>query len=307
MDSFVITLITVAIMLAYAVPGWILVKVKMVKAEAIPAFATVLMYICQPGLTIYSFNKADFSLELLGNMGIFFGIITAAQILFLLAFFFLWRKKFDNVKYRIGTVATVMTNCGFFGVPLLEALFPQYTNAPAYAMMYFLSMSLIGWTLVSFIITGDKKHMSLKKMLINPATLSILVALPFFLTSTKLPTQIETMADVLGKMTTPVCMLVLGMRMATMKWKPLFTSPLQYLTVFINQVVFPLAIYVAVWFLPLPQELKSVLFISACCPVASVVLNYAEMLGSGQESAANTVLLGTMSSIITIPLLVLLL
>ena len=42
------------------------------------------------------------------------------------------------------------------------------------------------------------------------------------------------------------------------------------------------------------------------CPAASVVLNFAEMLGEGQETAANLVLLSTMLSALTIPLMVLL-
>jgi predicted permease len=43
------------------------------------------------------------------------------------------------------------------------------------------------------------------------------------------------------------------------------------------------------------------------CPVASVVLNFSEMLGQGQKTAANLVLLGTGLSAITIPLMVLIL
>jgi predicted permease len=42
------------------------------------------------------------------------------------------------------------------------------------------------------------------------------------------------------------------------------------------------------------------------CPVASVVLNFAEMLGEGQETAANLMLLGTSLSVLTIPVMVLL-
>lgn len=306
MSAFLTTLIWVAIMLAYAVPGFLVVKTKMVKATAIPAFATVLMYVCQPGLTLYSFNLADYTPQLLKNMGIFFGIVTALQITFLMFFYLLWKKKFNDVKYRIGSVATVLTNCSFFGVPILQALFPDNQNVAVYSMMYFLSMSLIGWTLASFIISGDRKYISIKKILINPATLSIAVALPLFLTSTKLPAEIADMATVLGKMTTPMCMLVMGMRLATMKIKPIFTDGMQYLTVFINQVIFPLTAFAIVWFMPVDLELKQCLYVMCCCPVASVVLNYAEILGQGQERAANTLLLGTILSIVTLPVLVLL-
>ena len=57
MDNFLITLTTVALMLAYAAPGFLVVKTKLIKEESISAFAFVLMYICQPCLVIYSFNQ----------------------------------------------------------------------------------------------------------------------------------------------------------------------------------------------------------------------------------------------------------
>ena len=54
------------------------------------------------------------------------------------------------------------------------------------------------------------------------------------------------------------------------------------------------------------SELTMCMFVMCACPVASVVQNYAEILGEGQDVAANTVLLGTLSSIATLPLLALL-
>jgi predicted permease len=48
------------------------------------------------------------------------------------------------------------------------------------------------------------------------------------------------------------------------------------------------------------------MYILACCPVAVVALNFAEMLGGGQKETANTVLLGTLGSIATLPLMLLL-
>ena len=293
-------------MLLCAIPGFLLVKTGAVKSENISAFSKVLMFVCQPALTFYSFNKADFTPALGINLLIFFAIITVVQLLFIGAFYLIFRKRMDDIRYRVATVATTLSNCSFLGVPLLEAIFPQSPNVAAYSMMYFLSMSLIGWTLASFIISGDRKYISIKKILINPATLSIAVALPLFLTSTKLPAEIADMATVLGKMTTPMCMLVMGMRLATLKIKPIFTDGMQYLTVFINQVIFPLTAFAIVWFMPVDSELKQCLYVMCCCPVASVVLNYAEILGQGQERAANTLLLGTILSIVTLPVLVLL-
>lgn len=42
-------------MLAYAIPGYLLVKGKLVKEEATVPFANLLLYVCQPCLTIYLF------------------------------------------------------------------------------------------------------------------------------------------------------------------------------------------------------------------------------------------------------------
>ena len=100
MNEFLITLITVGIMLAYAVPGYILIKVKAVKADSISAFSKLLMYVCQPFLTLYSFNKANFTPELGINLLIFFALITALQLLFIGVLYLILKKKREDYSSR---------------------------------------------------------------------------------------------------------------------------------------------------------------------------------------------------------------
>ena len=313
MTEFKTTLIMVGIMLAYAVPGFILIKVKAVKSDHISSFSKLLMFVCQPALTLSSFNEANFTKELGINLLIFLGIITLVQLIFIGVFYLIFRKKMNDVRYRIATIATTLSNCSFMGVPLLKAIFPNSPNVAVYSMMYFLSMSLLGWTLVSAIITRDKKYISVKKILINPATLSIAISLPFFFTRFKIGAengellgQIGNMIGILGKMTTPLCMLVMGMRLATIKFKSLFTNWMQYFALAINQIVFPLFVLGILTLFGVDLEIKRCMFIMCACPIASVVQNYAEILGEGQDVAANMVLLGTLSSIVTLPLMALL-
>lgn len=128
MQEFKTTLIMVGIMLAYAVPGFILIKTKLVKSDSISSFSKLLMFVCQPALTLYSFNKADFTKQLGINLLIFLAIITVAQLIFIGVFYLIFRKKMEQVKYRITTVATTLSNCSFLGVPLLEAIFPDSSN-----------------------------------------------------------------------------------------------------------------------------------------------------------------------------------
>lgn len=314
MSEFVTTLITVSIMLVCAVPGFMLIKAKAVRAESIPAFSKVLLYVCQPALTFYSFNKADFTKSLGINMLLFFAVITVIQLIFLGTFFLIFRRRSDDVRYRIATVATVLSNCSFFGVPLLEAIFPESNTVAVYSMTYGLSMNIIGWTVVSAIITKNKKFVSVKKLVLNPATLSFAVALPFFLCGFKIDgshgefcEQLNNIISIIGKMTLPVCMLIMGMRLATVKFGSIFIDWLRYLSIAVNQVVFPLVVLGVTMLLRLDKEIVFGMFIMSACPVASVVQNYSEILGKGQDAAANTVLLGTILSVITLPLLALIL
>lgn len=304
--SFIVSLTSVAVMLAYAIPGFIFVKGKFISEGSISAFAKVLMYLCQPALAVYAFMGVDFSMHLLANMGIFLALTAALQTVMLVTFYFALKKKSDDVRYRVCTVATTFGNCSFMGIPLLDALLPEYPEARIYSIVFFVGMSILGWTLGSFIITRDKKYISIKQVLLNPGVISVILVLPLFIFSVRLPAQIGDMITVLGKMTTPLCMLVMGMRLATVRLKPLFCDPLQYVTVGIKQVIMPLLGMLIIWFLPVDLLLKQTMVILCACPVASVVLNFAEILGEGQETAANTVLLGTLLSVLSIPLILLL-
>jgi predicted permease len=54
-------------------------------------------------------------------------------------------------------------------------------------------------------------------------------------------------------------------------------------------------------------NLRRALFITCATPAASIVLNFSEIVGEGQKEAANLVLLSTISSIVTLPIIMLML
>lgn len=303
---FLTALSSVSTMLLYACPGFILVKAKLIKGESISAFARVLMCVCSPCLIYSSITRNTFSKELGINMLIALGIMTSLLLLGIFGFYFIFRKKRDDVRYRIYALATTLANGAFMGVPVLEALFPDYPDALAFSAMFSLALNVIGWSVGSYIISGDKKYVSIRKILLNPATVAIAVAIPFFIFNISLPTLINDMVSLLAKMSTPLCMLIVGMRLATASLKSVFLTPMQYLIVGIKQLLFPFIVLLILLPLPIDTGLKSAVYIILACPVASVILGFSEMIGSGQKTAANLVLLGTLLSAITIPIMSLL-
>lgn len=308
--NFSTTAINVLIMLAYAVPGYLLVKVKFVKPDSISAFAKVLLYVCQPCLSIYSFQKVVYSPELFANMGIFAAIDLTIMVVILTATWLVYRKRYlreDGAGYRACTIATCLGNVGFLGVPLLEALLPEYPEAVSYSAMFIVCMNILSWTVCSLILTGDKKYVSVKKIFLNPPVLTLLVSLPLFFTKTVLPDVVLAPVTLLGKMTTPLCMLIMGMRFATVKPKELFPDWRLYVTAVIKLVAMPMIAFLATHWMPVDYSIKATVVILCACPTASVVLNLSEMYNTAQKTAANLVLTGTLFSMVTIPLVLLIL
>ena len=306
MGSFFAALTTVGVMLFYAVPGFLLVKSKLVGSEGISNFAKLLMYVCSPMLVIYSFLNVTFSWTLVWKMVFAFFFAIGIMILFVLAFSFVFKKKSDDAKYRIYTLATAFPNCAFMGVPILQAVLPEYPEALAFSVMFSMALNISSWTVGSYIITRDKKYIGVKKVLLNPQMFALVVAIPLFAIGVKLPTQLDGMITLLGKMTTPLCMLIMGMRLACTPVKGIFLRPMQYAIIGFKQLILPLFVFLVLLPLPLDSNMKASIYIIFACPVASVILSFAEMLGEGQESAANMVLLGTSLSALTIPLMCLL-
>ncbi len=295
-------------MLLYALPGFILIKSKRVGENGIKPVTVLLMYVCQPCLSISTFQKVSFSVELIKNTGMVFGFMLLMMSVVLFAMYLVFRKKYADVKYRIGTVAAAFGNVTFFGLPLLRSLFPDKPEMLVYSISAFIAMSVLGWTVASALITQDKKYVKPLKILLNPAVLGLAAALPFFFAGITFPEKLGSAITLVGDMSTPLCMIIIGMRLASSKLKDVF-SGFGFTSVILlsKQIIMPLAALALMMFLPIGADVKSAIFIMCACPVAAVVLTFAELLGEGQKKAADLVILSTVSCIITLPLMSLLL
>ena len=59
--SFIDVLITVVFLLILMVPGYILVKCKMLNESVQGGFSTMVLYVCQPALMLMAFQKKPYS------------------------------------------------------------------------------------------------------------------------------------------------------------------------------------------------------------------------------------------------------
>lgn len=317
-EVFSISFFAVAVLLITAVPGYLLIKGRVVPESTIQSLSKILVFVCQPCLAVYTFSSSEFSLGKLADVGLFTLLCIAINAVMLGGSYLVLRKRYARgAVARIATVATTLGNCAFFGIPILEALYGEGNELIIYTTVYAVVMNLIGWTIGSAIMSGDMRYVSLKKILTNPALIGAAVAMLIFCCriplSFTLPFTdikfgiLESTVTITARMATPISMIVMGMRLATMELKGLFNKPSVYLTVGVKQMVMPLIAFAMVYFLPIDPMMKQAFYVISACPVASVVLNYAEMCGAGQKEAANMLLLGTMLSSVTLPIMMLLL
>lgn len=305
MMTFKIAFMNVLISLLYMVPAYILCKSKKAVADHLPTVSSVLIYICSPCMIVSAFLSFEYSKTNLINMGLFFVTAMILQVIFMGGLFLILQKKFGISKYRMLTIGSVLSNCGFFGLPLVKALLPNNPEVACYSSIYVIAMNIIVFTVGVYCLTTDKKYMSVKSAFVNPAFFSLLVALPLYLTNGAkwLPDILMDGVGLLGKMTTPLCMIILGIRLATMNFKKLFTDPFVYLICGCKLIVFPLFCFAIVYFLPLPMSFKASILVLTATPCASIILNLAEIHKKEPQMSANCILLSTLLSIFTIPAL----
>ena len=307
---FTLAFSNVVLTLLYILPGFLLCKAKKAAAEHLSSLSSVLIYVCSPCMIVSSLLALDFSVETLGYMGLFFVLTLVFQILFMLILYGLLHRRFAaDAATRILTIGSVMGNVGFFGMPVIRMLFPAHPEMAAYSCMYCISMNILVFTVGVFCLTGEKRFMSLRAAVCNPTVISLAVGLPLFFLGAgdHLPNLLLSAVDLLGRMTAPLCMMILGVRLASVNAVRLFSRPIVYLTAALKLLVFPLFCYGISLLLPLPYTFRAAVLVLSAVPCGSIILNLAEIHHSEQELAANCVLLTTLLCFLTIPLLTLLL
>jgi predicted permease len=309
MDFFT-SLRSVALLIALVIPGYVLRKKDMLGAGAQSSFVILIMYVTLPALMVSSFMKQRFEPALLTNMGLIFALAT----LLIVGMFFVSKLCLafapENDAKRACLSTGYLSNCGFMGIPVLQAFFPGNSEVIMYSAIFIAVFNFLVWTLGVYSITGNRTHISIRKGLLNPPTLATLAALPVFFLQLPFPSQIIAGVDFFGNMTTPISMTVIGIRLAEIKLKELFITPLVYFSSAVKLIVSPLVAFAFLLVLgrvlSLTYALAVTVFVLMAMPSGSSLAMLSEMFGGDTKTAVKCILLSSLLSVITIPFLMLL-
>lgn len=320
--------ITVATLLLMLIPGFILAKFKILKENATDCFTKMVLFGCQPALMVTMFQNSVFRSELLVNMLISMGLSVCIHLLMVGFVLLVFRNKKDddavNAKIRCMRAGSVFGNIGYMGIPFIKMLFadsPMLGEILIYVAVGIVVFNILNWSFGIFLVTGDKKYVSFKKAFINPTGISIVIGLLIFLICQRpivtlavegsaldrILTAIMEATTVVADMITPLAMTIIGIRFANMKIKNLFTEKWVYFASLNKLVVLPILCSLVIWLIPVDPAIKASLFFAFAMPSATSTVMFAVNFGGDADTAASIVVQTVLFSIITIPLMFLLL
>lgn len=307
MSEFIIMLKNVILFVALALPGYVLVKAKVVEEKFSSVLSKLLTYVGMPFLILSSTLNISFS----GHFTLKIVLLGAGGLLFMFAFFFLsfLLVKKDVEKKKRGMMQFCMTfsNNGFLGIPLAKAVFGD-SSIVTYVIILNISMNVLMFTLGIGLISGEKKRKIAKDALFNPVVVFFILGIILNLVhATEYVPEITTFSDHFSNIVTPLSMTILGMKLAGIKMSTLYANKKTYYVSTVKLVLMP-TLVVAVSLLlnlivPIDNELIIGLFIALAMPTAGLSSAFADTYNGDTENAVAYTLGSTVLSTITIPLL----
>ena len=138
--------------------------------------------------------------------------------------------------------------------------------------------------------------------IVNIGVISCIVTIIIYLTQVPVPEFIESTVKHLSNLTAPLSMIVIGSSMADMKLKEMFTDIKLLAFCAIKLLVIPVIGVTLIRLTGAPELFVGVSLIMLGTPVGSMTAMVAQTHGSNYELAARGVAITTVLSVLTLPL-----
>ena len=314
MDLFGSTLGRMIYLFTFILAGYLLTRIKVVKPEAAGVLSKLENTLFIPALVMgtlmesFTLSKINQAWKLL-----LFSVAIEAVVLPLSIFAARFCSK-DSYERNTIAYGLAFSNFGFMGNAVVSAVFPEHFGdyliftLPLWVVIY-------GWAVPAWLIPKNeqRKGAGRLKNLFNPMFVGALLGIILGLTElhTQLPESVgsvfTSIVKTAGDCMSPVAMILTGITVASINLKKTLRAWNIYVVTLLRLVVFPLVGLGIFAFLPLPE----VFVVCAVCTL-SMPLGLSPVVipagyGKDTSSAAAMTLVSHLASMLTIPLLFILL
>lgn len=259
----------------------------------------VLLRITLPLMIIGSFITID-SENLGKNMISIFllSMIIHVFLIFISKYLFI---KFPKDKLAVLRFVAIFSNCGFMGFPVLKSAYGDL--GVLYGSIFNIPFYIFVWTFGVALFTDKKDPHVLKKIFFNPGIVAVAIGLILFITNIKVPVSIVSSMKLVGDMTTPLSMIIIGYMISGVKLKEIFKEGSLYYGSFIRLILAPAITYLLFNLIGADKIVTHVAVIIEAMPVAATCAIYAQGANKDPKYASLAVFITTLLSLVTIPLI----
>lgn len=291
----------VAVLFIIILVGYFVRKKGLLDESSTSKLSSLVMNIFLPAMIITAmqiqFDKEMIPkiLSLLFVSMVMFGVSTI--VAFCLKIFIKSDSKLGIFQY-----ALVFSNSGFMGYPVVEAVLGK--GAIFYAAIFNLPFNFLCFTLgVYFLSKGNSNAKFSIKSMINPSMIAVFIGLALFITGTELPVFINQPLELLGDVTTPISMIVIGSMLAGSSAMECFKRFDMYMLAVLRLVAIPVLVFLVLRSFSFDSVVMAIPVVIAAMPSAANTAIMANEYGADVALASQAVFFTTLFSVVSIPLI----
>ena len=277
---------------------------KLLDLDMNKKLSKLVLYLTSPSLILASVSQGMNG----DKKSVYYIIIIAAAMYLILPLIAIIINKLLFIKKEqknIYSFMTIFSNIGFMGYPVVSVIFGQ--DAVFYASIFNLmfNICLYSYGVHIFSRSKDTKTKLQLKGLINPGIIAAIAALIIFLLELKMPYILSRSFTLIGGITTPMAMIIIGSTLASMPINRIFNDGKIYIYTLVRQIFVPFILWIVLKSIGFDSFVLSLTLIVSAMPVGITAVMFANEYGEDAELAARGIFITTLASFITIPLITL--
>ncbi|MCC0638780.1 MULTISPECIES: AEC family transporter [unclassified Clostridioides] len=293
--------IQVAVLFIIILVGYFVRKFNLLDEHCTSKLSNLTMTIFLPSMIISSM-QINFDNKMIQKILLLLFISLVMYIVsIIIAFLLKYILKCEDTKdLGIYQYIVVFSNVAFMGYPVIEAVLGH--EAIFYTAIFNLPFNLFSFTLGIYLLSkgSSTKGFSMKS-LISPATIAVVIGLFLFITGLRLPQFINDPLKMLGDMTTPISMIIIGSLLANSSAIDCFVNKRLYLVTIVRLLVLPVIIYFILKGWVNDKMILAIPVVISSMPAAANTAIFANQYDSNVTLASQCVFFTTLFSVISIP------
>ena len=283
--------------------GFIATKGGVLNEERCRVVTDIIMKILLPCMVVSSFfgGYDDTRLRNLLNALM---LSCIAMVICILLCRLLVHKSAKYPNYLIERGVATFGNVGFIGLPLIASLYGD--EGVLYLTMFIGIYNLLQWSYGEPDISGDFNLKSVLATFKMPVMIASIVGFALFFLRIELPEFLSGPIASIGSCCSTIPMIVIGSSIARCDLRSIVTKPRSYYVIAVKQIVLPAAMIIVLALFDLPVVVELPVLIAAACPPATATAMLSIKYGLDDSYASALTGFGTILSVVTIPLMVML-